>query len=175
MKRCVPPNPISFAVGDVNGLHQIVHIAIQQGEIAGWNAVHPDQPSRKQTNRLDTLVVFTDPQVASLGLTEKDCRHQGIAYLASSYPFNDHGKSLVLGETHGHVKLLCHPSSGEILGGHIVGPEAGELIHELIAVMYYHGTVFDLLEMPHYHPTLAEILTYPAEDLATRITNEFKV
>jgi len=158
-----------FSVGDVNGLHEIVHIAIQQGEIAGWNAVHPDRPSRRQSNRLDTQVVFTNPQVACLGLTEKECRQQGVAYLASSYPFNDHGKSLILGEIHGHVKLLCHPSSGEILGGHIVGPEASELIHELIAVMYYRGTVFDLLEMPHYHPTLAEILTYPAEELAAQI------
>jgi len=173
-----------FSVGDVNGLHEIVHIAIQQGEIAGWNAVHSDQPSRKQDNRLDTQVVFTDPQVASLGLNEKESRRQGIAYLVASYPFNDHGKSMVLGETHGHVKLLCHPTSGEILGGHIVGPEAGELIHELIAIMYYRGTVFDLLKIPHYHPTLAEILTYPAEELAAQVrhqssasavTKEFKV
>lgn len=56
-----------------------------------------------------------------------------------------------------------------MLGAQIVGPEAGELIHELIAVMYYHGTVADLLRMPHYHPTLAEIITYPAETLAERI------
>ena len=161
--------PHIFSVGDVNGLHEIVHIAIQQGEIAGWNATHTDRPSRQQHNRLDTQVVFTDPQVASLGLNEKDCRQQGIDYLVASYPFNDHGKSMVLGETHGHVKLLCHPISGEIFGGHIVGPEAGELIHELIAIMYYRGTVFDLVQIPHYHPTLAEILTYPAEELAAQI------
>lgn len=158
-----------FSVGDVNGLHEIVHIAIQQGEIAGWNAVHPDEPPRKKDNRLATQVVFTDPQVACLGLTEKDCQRKGIAYLVARYPFNDHGKSLVLGETHGHVKLLCHPSTGELLGGHIVGPNAGELIHELIAIMYFRGTVFDLVRMPHYHPTLAEILTYPAEELAGQI------
>jgi pyruvate/2-oxoglutarate dehydrogenase complex dihydrolipoamide dehydrogenase (E3) component len=161
-----------FSVGDVNGQHEIVHIAIQQGEIAGWNAVHPHEPSRRQDHRLDTLVVFTDPQLAFLGLNEKECRRQGIAYLVASHPFNDHGKSMVLGETHGHVKLLCHPTSGEILGGHIVGPEAGELIHELIAIMYYRGTVFDLLTIPHYHPTLAEILTYPAEELAAQVKQE---
>lgn len=161
-----------FSVGDVNGRHEIVHIAIQQGEIAGWNAVHPHQPSRRQDHRLDTLVVFTDPQLAYLGLNEKECLRQGIAYLVASYPFNDHGKSIVLGETHGHVKLLCHPTSGEILGGHIVGPEAGELIHELIAIMYYRGTVFDLLTIPHYHPTLAEILTYPAEELAPQVKQQ---
>ena len=162
--------PHIFAVGDVNGLHEIVHIAIQQGELAGWNAIHSDQPSRKQDDRLKTQVIFTDPQVASVGLSERECRSQGIDYLVASYPFNDHGKSLTLGEIHGHVKILCHPQSGEILGGHIVGPEAAELIHELIAVMFYHGTVHNLLHMPHYHPTLAEILTYPAEELSEKVT-----
>ncbi len=161
--------PHIFAVGDVNGLHEVVHIAIQQGEVAGWNATHLDQTAREVDERLTTNVVFTDPRVASVGLTEKDCRKKKIEYLAASYPFDDHGKSLCLGETHGHVKLLCHPKGGEILGGHITGPEGGELIHQLIAVMYYKGTVQDLLTMPHYHPTLSEILTYPAEELAAKI------
>ncbi len=162
--------PHIFAVGDVNGLHEIVHIAIQQGELAAWNALHPDKP-RVYDDRLSTQVVFTDPPVASVGLTEKDCRQQSIDYRVASYPFNDHGKSLCLGETHGHVKLLCHPKTGELLGGHIVGPEAGELIHELIAVMHFRGTVHDIIRMPHYHPTLAEILTYPAEELATELSH----
>jgi pyruvate/2-oxoglutarate dehydrogenase complex dihydrolipoamide dehydrogenase (E3) component len=89
--------------------------------------------------------------------------------MTASYPFNDHGKSMTLGETHGHVKLLADPLTGTILGAHIVGPEAAELIHELISVMYFHGTVHDLMRMPHYHPTLAEIMTYPAEELLKRI------
>lgn len=161
--------PHIFAVGDVNGLHEVVHLAIQQGEIAGWNAVHPLGPSRRYDDRLNTHVVFTDPQIASVGLSEKECRRQNVPYLSASYPFHDHGKSMTLGETHGHVKLLADPLTGTLLGAHIVGPEASELIHELIAVMYYHGTVHDLMRMPHYHPTLAEIVTYPAEELAEKI------
>jgi len=161
--------PHIFAVGDVNGLHEIVHIAIQQGEIAGWNAVHSDNTPRRQDDRLKAQVVFSDPQVASVGLSEKECKKNNISYLVASYPFNDHGKAMTLGETHGHVKLLCEPKTGELLGAHIVGPEAAELIHELIAVMYYHGTAHDLVQMPHYHPTLAEIVTYPAEELAQQI------
>jgi pyruvate/2-oxoglutarate dehydrogenase complex dihydrolipoamide dehydrogenase (E3) component len=141
----------------------------QQGEVAGWNATHPNETPREVDERLTTTVVFTDPPVASVGLTEKDCKKKEIEYLAASYPFDDHGKSLCLGETHGHVKLLCNPNSGEILGGHITGPEAGELIHQLIAVMHFKGTVKDLLTMPHYHPTLSEILTYPAEILSEKI------
>jgi pyruvate/2-oxoglutarate dehydrogenase complex dihydrolipoamide dehydrogenase (E3) component len=161
--------PHIFAVGDVNGLHEIVHIAIEEGEIAGWNAVHPNQPPKRYHGRLKTHVVFTDPQVASVGLTERECVNRRLPYLVASYPFSDHGKALCLGETYGHVKMLCHPQSGKILGGHIVGPEASELIHELIAIMYFHGTVHDLLRIPHYHPTLAEILTYPAEELAGKL------
>jgi pyruvate/2-oxoglutarate dehydrogenase complex dihydrolipoamide dehydrogenase (E3) component len=161
--------PHIFAVGDVNGLHEIVHIAIEQGEIAGWNAIHHQQPSKQYDDRLKTQVVFTNPQVASVGLSERECQAGHLPYLVASYPFNDHGKSLCLGETHGHVKVLCHPHSGEILGGHIVGPEASELIHELIAIMYFRGNVRDLLRSPHYHPTLAEILTYPAEELIDQL------
>ena len=64
----------------------------------------------------------------------------------------------------------CRPDTGEILGAHIVGPEAGEMIHELAAIMHYRGTVRDLMEIPHYHPTLSEILTYPAEELAEQLS-----
>ena len=60
-------------------------------------------------------------------------------------------------------------AAGKLLGAQIVGPEAGELIHVLIAVMYYHGTAADLLRIPHYHPTLAEIVTYPAESIVERL------
>ena len=70
-----------------------------------------------------------------------------------------------MGENHGHVKLLCSPTNGEVIGAHITGPEASELIHQMVTLMYYKGTVHDLMEIPHYHPTLSEIFTYPAEEL----------
>jgi pyruvate/2-oxoglutarate dehydrogenase complex dihydrolipoamide dehydrogenase (E3) component len=158
-----------YAVGDVNDVSPIVHLAILQGEIAGYNATHADQPAKTIDHGLDTEVVFTDPQVAVLGLNESRAKADGIPYLTASYPFVDHGKALCLGVTQGFVKLLAAPQNGEILGAQIVGPEAGELIHELIAVMYYHGTAADLLRMPHYHPTLAEIVTYPAESIVERL------
>lgn len=161
--------PHIFAVGDVNDLTPIVHLAIQQGETAAWNAIHPNEPARVIDHRLDSEMVFTDPQVAVAGLSERDCRAQGIPYLTASYPFADHGKAMCLGVSHGFVKLLCRPDSGELLGAQIVGPEAAELIHELIAVMYFHGTAQDLLRIPHYHPTLAEIVTYPAESIVEQM------
>jgi pyruvate/2-oxoglutarate dehydrogenase complex dihydrolipoamide dehydrogenase (E3) component len=119
--------------------------------------------------RLLASVVFTDPQVAAVGLTEKEARARGVEFLAASYPFADHGKSLIMEAKDGFVKLLAEPGTGEILGGACVGPLGGELIHEIIAAMSGRMTARELAAMPHYHPTLAEIWTYPAAELAERM------
>lgn len=160
--------PHIFAAGDCTGLHEIVHIAIQQGEVAAHNAANPGR-SKSMDYRLLTEVVFTDPQIASVGLTEKRAHVRNIPYLVAKYPFNDHGKSLIMEAKDGFVKLLAEPQTGEILGGACVGPVGGELIHEIIAAMHKRMTVHELAAMPHYHPTLAEIWTYPAEELAEQI------
>ena len=157
-----------FAAGDCTGPHEIVHIAIQQGETATHNLLHPAEP-RRMDYRLLTSVVFTDPAVAVVGLTEKAAAAQGVAFRAASYPFNDHGKSLIMEALDGFVKLLADPATGEIIGGACVGPQAGELIHEIVTAMHHRMTVHALATMPHYHPTLAEIWTYPAEELAEQI------
>jgi dihydrolipoamide dehydrogenase len=160
--------PHIYAAGDCTGLHEIVHIAIQQGEIAARNIAHPDT-MQKLEYRLLTEVIFTEPQIATVGLTEKKAHVRNVPYLAASYPFRDHGKSLIMEARDGFVKLLADPMSGEIIGGCCVGPAGGELIHEIIAAMYRRMTVDDLVAMPHYHPTLAEIWTYPADELAEKI------
>lgn len=160
--------PHIYTAGDCTGPYEIVHLAVQQGEIAGHNIGHPDQP-RTMEYRLLTNVVFTEPQIATVGLTEREARARGVPYLAASYPFNDHGKSLIMEARDGFVKLLANPQSGEILGGCCVGPLGGELIHEIIVAMARDMTAQELARMPHYHPTLAEIWSYPAEELAERI------
>ena len=159
-----------YAAGDCTGPYEIVHIAVQQGEVAAHNIASPVEP-RRIDYRLRTAVVFTEPQIATVGLTEKEAAAQRIPYRAASYPFNDHGKSLIMNALDGFVKILCDPVTGEILGGACVGPLGGELIHELIAAMHKRMTVRELATMPHYHPTLAEIWTYPAEELADKIVN----
>jgi pyruvate/2-oxoglutarate dehydrogenase complex dihydrolipoamide dehydrogenase (E3) component len=160
--------PHIYAAGDCTGPHQIVHIGVEQGEIAARNII---QPNKKQSidYRLLCSVVFTDPQVAVAGLTEGRARGLEIPYLAACHPFNDHGKAMIMGTKHGFVKLLANPVTGEILGGACVGPMGGELIHEIIAAMRRRMTVGELAAMPHYHPTLAEIWTYPAAELAAQI------
>ena len=157
-----------FAAGDCTGPHEIVHLAVTQGEVASHNISHPK--SRRQMDyRLLLSVVFTDPQVAFVGLTEKAATEQKLPYLAASYPFDDHGKSLLMEAKDGFMKLLAHPKTGEIIGGECVGPSGGELIHEIVAAMAKRMTVRELAAMPHYHPTLAEIWTYPAEELTEKI------
>jgi dihydrolipoamide dehydrogenase len=160
--------PHIYAAGDCAGPHEIVHIAIQQGEVAAYNIAHPEQP-REMDYRLLTEVVFTEPQIATVGLTEERAHARNLPYLAASYPFNDHGKSLIMEAKDGFVKLLADPLSGEIIGGACVGPVGGELIHEIVAAMHKRMTVHELAAMPHYHPTLAEIWTYPAEELAEKV------
>ena len=160
--------PHIYAAGDCTGPHEIVHIAVQQGEIAAHNIANPTAP-RQMDYRLLISAVFTEPQVAFVGLTEKEANTRKIPFLAANYPFNDHGKSLIMEAKDGFVKLLANPKSGEILGGACVGPVGGELIHEIVTAMAKHMTVHELAAMPHYHPTLAEIWTYPAEELAGRV------
>jgi pyruvate/2-oxoglutarate dehydrogenase complex dihydrolipoamide dehydrogenase (E3) component len=160
--------PHIFAAGDCTGPHDIVHIAVTQGEIAAHNIAQPKSP-RKMDHRLLISIVFTEPQVAFAGLTEKVAATRGIKFLAARYPFSDHGKSLIMEAKDGFVKLLANPKSGEILGGACVGPSGGELIHEIVVAMAKRMTVRELAAMPHYHPTLAEIWTYPAEELTAKI------
>jgi pyruvate/2-oxoglutarate dehydrogenase complex dihydrolipoamide dehydrogenase (E3) component len=157
-----------FAAGDCTGPHEIVHIAIQQAEVAAHNIAHPDR-MKTMDYRLITEIIFTEPQIGCVGLTEKKAGLLNIPYLAASYPFSDHGKSLIMEAKDGFVKLLADPKTGEILGGACVGPVGGELIHEIIAAMHKRMTVHELAAMPHYHPTLAEIWTYPAEELAGKV------
>ena len=160
--------PHIFAAGDVCGPYEVVHIALQQGEIAARNAarlLNRAAGALEETDyALKLFAVFSHPQVAMVGLTEKELA--GREVLAASYPFNDHGKSLLMGESEGFVKLICERESRRILGGAVVGPDASELIHEVAVAMHFRATAGDLMRVPHYHPTLSEIWTYPAEELA---------
>ena len=162
------PNHL-FAAGDVCGPHEVVHIAIEQGEIAAHNAAvmlgFLDEPEKKIDYRLKLYGIFTDPQIAMVGMTEAEAREVGREIKVASYPFDDHGKSMVMGEIHGFVKMIGDAKTEEILGASVIGPEAAELIHEIVVAMHFRATASEFIKIPHYHPTLSEIWTYPAEDL----------
>ncbi|MGF1679653.1 MAG: dihydrolipoyl dehydrogenase family protein [Candidatus Methylacidiphilales bacterium] len=162
--------PHLFAAGDVCGPHEVVHVAIQQGETAARNAAALIRGEKKLPSRMDYRVpmeiVFSDPEVASVGLTERAAKQEGYEVLSASYPFNDHGKSIIMGAKFGFVKCVADATNGRILGAQIVGPHASDLIHEFSVAITLRCTVETFLKVPHYHPTLAEIVTYPVEEIA---------
>lgn len=166
-----------FAAGDCSGPLEVVHVAIKQGEIAARNAARLLAGSAESTMestdyRLKLFAVFTEPQVAAVGFfSEAEARAVGISPICASYPFDDHGKSLVMSESEGFVKLMADSGSGEIIGGCVVGPHASDLIHEIVVAMHFRSTAAQLAAVPHYHPTLSEIWLYPAEELANAISH----
>lgn len=162
--------PHIFAAGDVCSPLEVVHLAIQQGEIAARNAARLMRASREAFEQMDyrlkLFAVFSSPAVAVVGLSEAEAVRDGTPFRVAAYPFGDHGKSMVEGHVHGFVKLLVHAETKRILGAAVVGPQAAEIIHEVVVAMHFNATAGDLAKVPHYHPTLSEIWTYPAEDLA---------
>jgi pyruvate/2-oxoglutarate dehydrogenase complex dihydrolipoamide dehydrogenase (E3) component len=119
--------------------------------------------------------VFTDPAIASIGLSEKQLIAAKTKFISASYPFNDHGKSILMESNYGYVKVYAEPKKGKLLGAEIIGPEAGELIHLFSTPLVMQATVFDMLKAPWYHPTLAEIITYPLEEIADQVKIKPKV
>lgn len=160
-------NPDIYAVGDVTGDYPLVHVAIYQGEIAGRNAVC-GQHDRADYRTVTAHTVFSDPQVAMVGASEKTLTRNGIPYVRGRYDFAEHGKAMTLNKTVGFVKMMADPETGEILGAAIIGPQASELIHEVIVAMEFRATVAQFMRIPHLHPTLSEIWTYPAEECAAQ-------
>jgi pyruvate/2-oxoglutarate dehydrogenase complex dihydrolipoamide dehydrogenase (E3) component len=160
--------PHIYAAGDCSGPAEIVHVAIQQGELAARHAA-----GVKKLKPIDYSlmlnVVFTDPQLATIGVLERELTQKKIKHLVATYPFNDHGKSILMDANYGYVKVIAEPKRGRILGAEIVGKDAGELIHCFSGPLAMRATVFDLLRAPWYHPTLAEIITYPLEEIAEKV------
>jgi pyruvate/2-oxoglutarate dehydrogenase complex dihydrolipoamide dehydrogenase (E3) component len=157
-----------FAIGDVTGSYQLVHVAIAEGEVAARNALRKEQESMDYSLQ-KAHTIFTEPQVAIAGETERELKKLSTPYITASYAYADHGKAMTLERTAGFVKMMADPQTGRILGAAIVGAEASELIHELIVAMSFEATVQQFIRIPHLHPTLAEIWTYPAEELAEQI------
>jgi pyruvate/2-oxoglutarate dehydrogenase complex dihydrolipoamide dehydrogenase (E3) component len=160
--------PHIYAGGDVCGPHDIVHLAVAQGELAVRHAFGVEGLKRIDYS-LVLNVVFTDPQLATLGRPEDELKADEIPYLCATYPFDDHGKSILMEAKRGYVKVLAEPKRGRIIGAEIVGKDAGELIHCFTTPMAMRATVFDMLRAPWYHPTLAEIITYPLEEIAEQV------
>lgn len=161
-------NPNVYAVGDVTGEYLLVHVAIYQGEVAARNACM-NLGEKADYRLVSAYALFTDPQVAGVGKSEKELRGEGIVYVSGRYDFAEHGKAQCLAKTKGFVKMMADRRGGAILGATVIGAQASELIHEMIVAMNYDATVDQFMRIPHLHPTLAEIWTYPAETCAAHL------
>lgn len=159
-----------YAAGDVAGPVEIVHVAIIQGEAA---AKHATGRKVREPSSWDFLgVIFTDPQIALAGMDENMLKRDGIEYVTADFPWDDHGKSILMEAKRGYVRVYAD-KQGVILGAQIVGKDAGELIHAFSVAISLKATVVDLLNAPWYHPTLAEMVTYPLEDIADELGLEY--
>ena len=160
-------NPLIYAAGDCAGPHEIVHIAIKQGETAALHALGKKTKPMHYNSLLS--VVFTDPQVAMVGQMPEEISKHGVKIASASYPFDDHGKSILMEAKYGYVCVHADAGNGRIYGAECVGKDAGELIHSMSVAISLKASVHNLLEADWYHPTLSEIWTYPLEDLAEQI------
>ncbi len=156
-------NPNIYAAGDVTGLNLVVNVATYQGKIAGENLLNG--PVKKADYRVIPIAIFTDPQFARVGLTEKEAKERAIPVRVGRFPFEDLGKAIVTDQTEGFIKILAAPESGEILGAQIFGAEASDLIHQAAIAMHFRCTLEEYAKISHIHPTFGEIMLYLVEDM----------
>jgi pyruvate/2-oxoglutarate dehydrogenase complex dihydrolipoamide dehydrogenase (E3) component len=157
-------NPRVFAAGDVLGRRQMVHTAEYGGRLAARNAF-AGEPVAAQWDRWESHAVYTQPQVAIAGLTERVCRSRGIAVRVATLPASEVGKALVSGESEGFVKMLARRGDGRVLGIALVTDDAIDLAGEAIALVDRGATAREIAEMPHLHPTMSELVARVAEEL----------
>lgn len=152
--------PHIFAIGDVNGRQLLAHAAVFQGRIA-LDTIMSEISGRPSVPLPDLSVmpsaVFTRPEAAGVGLTEDDCRNKHLEYKVFKSFFRANGKAVCLGEQDGLCKILAAPD-GRILGCHVIGTHASDLVQEVSALMSAGCTTRDLRNAVHIHPTLGEVL-----------------
>ncbi|MBR1652266.1 MAG: dihydrolipoyl dehydrogenase [Alloprevotella sp.] len=148
--------PGVYAIGDVNGLMQLAHAATAQGKVALAHIL--GQPSMAAPDlSVCPAAVFTVPEFAMVGKTEENLKTEGVAYEVHKAFYRANGKALAMNADDGIMKLLTD-ADGHILGAHILGAHAADIIHEVSALMNLGGTLSQLRRMIHAHPTLSEIL-----------------
>jgi dihydrolipoamide dehydrogenase len=145
--------PNVFAIGDATGGKLLAHKAEEEGVIAA--EVIAGLPSRMHYHSIPS-VVYTWPEIATVGLTEREVRESGRAYKTGKFPFTANGRARTMGEPSGFVKFVADARTDELLGCHMIGPNVSELISEVVLAFEYRGASEDLGITVHAHPTLSE-------------------
>jgi dihydrolipoamide dehydrogenase len=146
--------PGIYAIGDCIGGHMLAHVASYEAEVAVENALGGH---READYRVVPNCIFTMPEIADVGITEEQAKQQGLDVNVTRFPFNVNGRALALGETEGQVRMICErEGGGRVLGVHIMGPRASDLIAEAALAMKLGATAEDIAETIHAHPTVPE-------------------
>ncbi|MDR2048041.1 MAG: dihydrolipoyl dehydrogenase [Treponema sp.] len=154
--------PGIWAIGDVTGKIQLAHAASAQGlaaaaNIAGKNA--------RMSYNIIPACVYTNPEIASVGMTEEAAGAAGLPVKIGSFPAAANGRSMIMNVTGGFVKIITHAETGEILGAHIMAPRATDMIGEIAALMKAEGAIEELAGTVHAHPTVSEMIMEAAHDV----------
>ena len=161
--------PSIYAIGDVTGKLLLAHVAEAMGIIAA------ETIAGAETMELDYVMMpratYCQPQVASFGWTEKQAREQGLDIKVVKFPFMANGKAHGLGDTTGFVKLIADTAHGELLGGHLIGPDVTELLPELTLAQMWDLTSKELARNVHAHPTLSEAVKEALHGLEGHMIN----
>jgi pyruvate/2-oxoglutarate dehydrogenase complex dihydrolipoamide dehydrogenase (E3) component len=153
--------PHVWAAGDVTGTYLFTYVAGEQAKTAVMNAFHAE---KKELNyRVLPRATFCDPEVASVGLTERQAQDQSSKVKVGKFEYANMTRPIISGETEGFIKIIAEEDSGRILGGHIIGAEASSLIHEVAAAMAGDLTASDIGNTLHSYPTLSEGVRYACQ------------
>jgi dihydrolipoamide dehydrogenase len=167
--RCRTSVPHLYAIGDVTAKLMLAHAAEAMGIIAA------ETIAGAETMELDYVMIpratYCQPQIASFGYTEAQARDLGHDVKVAKFPFTANGKSHGLGDTTGFVKLISDAQYGELLGGHLIGPEVTELLPELTLAQQWDLTVHEVARNVHAHPTLGEAVKEAVHGLAGHMIN----
>ena len=162
-ERCRTADPRIYAVGDVTGEPMLAHRAMRQGRVAA-------EVIAGRASEFDNVavpaVVFTDPEVAWCGLTEREAKEANRPVKVARFPWAASGRAATLGRSDGLTKLIVDPESGRVLGVGVVGPGAGELIAEGALAVETAALAEDLAATIHAHPTLSETFMEAAQSTA---------
>ncbi len=158
--------PGIWALGDITNPHQLKHAANADARVVAYNIAHPSSPRRGNDYAMPHAV-FTSPQVASVGLNEREAQEQGVPYLVGKRAYSDTAYGWAIDDTTSFVKILAHPHTRQVLGAHIIGPHAALLLQPLVNAMRFGETVEQLAhETLYIHPALTEVVEQALLDIA---------
>jgi len=163
--------PGIFAIGDVVGRFMLAHVASAEAIVAAENVMGADVEINYGAV---PRCVYSFPEVASVGLTEKQAIEAGRQTAVGRFSFSDNSRALTVSDDRGGVKVVADTKSGEILGIHMIGPQVSEMIHEAVLAIKLEATVADVADIIYAHPTLSEALKEAALDAAGRSIHKVK-